>query len=84
MEPPFWYYPVQQSLGAVLFRMGRFEDAHRAFGAALSEAPANGWALYGLAETERKLGRKAEAAAADAALKRAWAGDGRWLRMDRL
>lgn len=84
MEPPFWYYPVQQSLGAALYQMGRFEEARTAFNTALVQSPGNGWALYGLAASERALGRKAEAAAADAAFQRAWSGDHRWLKMDRL
>lgn len=84
MEPPFWYYPVQQSLGAVLYRARRFDEARDAFTAALAQSPGNGWALYGLAATERNLGHDAEAAAANAALDRAWAGERRWLNMDRL
>ncbi len=84
MEPPFWYYPVHQSLGASLYRARRFDEAAEAFTAALARAPNNGWALYGLAEAERASGRKLQAAAAEAALKRAWAGDPRWLRMDRI
>ena len=84
MEPPFWYYPVHQSLGASLYRARRFDEAAEAFTAALARAPNNGWALYGLAEAERASGRKLQAAAAEAALKRAWAGDRRWLRMDRI
>ena len=84
MEPPWWYYPVHQSLGAALYRAGRYDDAQQAFTAALARSPNNGWALYGLAESERALGNPAKAAAARAALKRAWMGDPRWLRMDRL
>jgi tetratricopeptide (TPR) repeat protein len=84
MEPPFWYYPVHQSLGAALYREGQYDKARDAFMAALARAPNNGWALYGLAETERALGHAAEAAAAAAALKRAWSGDEKWLTMDRL
>jgi tetratricopeptide (TPR) repeat protein len=84
MEPPWWYYPVHQSLGAALYRSGRYDEAREAFTAALAKAPNNGWALYGLAATERAEGRKLQAAAADAALKRAWLGDPRLLRMDRL
>ena len=84
MEPPYWYYPVRQSLGAALYRAGRHEEARAAFRAALARSPNNGWVLYGLAETERALGHRPEAAAADAALGRAWLGDRRWLRMDRL
>ena len=84
MEPPFWYYPVQQSLGAALYRAGRYNDAQQAFTAALAKYPGNGWALYGLAASEQKLGRRAQAAAATAALNRAWMGDPKWLRMERL
>jgi tetratricopeptide (TPR) repeat protein len=84
MEPPFWYYPVHQSLGAALYRAGKYQEAQEAFTAALARYPNNGWALYGLAASERALGRKPFAAAAQAALNRAWMGDPRWLRMDRL
>lgn len=84
MEPPWWYYPVRQSLGAALYRAGRYGEAQEAFTAALAKAPNNGWALYGLAASERALGRRAHAAAAQMALNRAWSGDPRWLRMERL
>jgi tetratricopeptide (TPR) repeat protein len=84
MEPPYWYYPVRQSLGAAFYRAGRYDDAAQAFTAALAQSPNNGWALWGLAASERAAGRTLQAAAADAALKRAWLGDPRWLRMDRL
>jgi tetratricopeptide (TPR) repeat protein len=84
MEPPFWYYPVHQSLGAALYRAGKYQEAQEAFTAALARYPNNGWALYGLAASERALGRKPFAAAAQAALGRAWMGDPRWLRMERL
>ena len=84
MEPPYWYYPVHQSLGAALFRAGRHEEARKAFAAALEQSPNNGWALYGLAASERALGNRTAAAAAQAALDKAWSGDKRWLRMERL
>lgn len=84
MEPPFWYYPVNQSLGAALFQAKRFKDARDAFGAALEQSPNNGWVLFGLAASERALGRSEQARAAEAALAKAWSGDRRWLRMDRL
>jgi tetratricopeptide (TPR) repeat protein len=84
MEPPFWYYPVRQSLGAALYRAGKLEEARQAFREALLRSPNNGWALYGLAQTERKLGHRLEAAAANQALSRAWLGSKGWLRMERL
>ncbi|MCG2842599.1 hypothetical protein L6Q21_16615 [Sandaracinobacter sp. RS1-74] len=83
-EPAYWYYPVQQSLGAALFLDGRAAEASEAFRAALAQTPDNGWALYGLARSEAALGRKAEAAAARQAFAKAWLGDPDWLRMERL
>jgi hypothetical protein len=51
MEPPYWYYPVRQSLGAVRLRQGRLDDAEKAFRESLARVRSNGWALAGLAET---------------------------------
>ncbi|MBE1526790.1 tetratricopeptide (TPR) repeat protein [Sphingopyxis sp. OAS728] len=83
-EPTYWYYPVKQSLGAALFQKKRYGEASEAFRGALAQAPNNGWALYGLKRSEAAQGHKLEAAAADRALSKAWLGDARWLRMDRL
>ena len=83
-EPTYWYYPVQQSLGAALFRAGRYGEASSAFRTALTQAPNNGWALYGLERSETAQGNRVEAAAANRALSKAWLGNKRWLRMDRL
>jgi tetratricopeptide (TPR) repeat protein len=84
MEPPYWYFPVHQSLGAALYRARQYSAAREAFETALSQSPNNGWALFGLAASERALGRKVQAAAARLALKKAWSGNPAWLRMDRL
>ncbi len=83
-EPPYWYYPVHQSLGAALYRAGAYREARDAFETALLQSPNNGWALYGLAAAERALGRSDEAVAANSALNKAWSGDRAWLKMDRL
>lgn len=83
-EPPYWYYPVHQSLGAALYQAGRPDQAADAFRLSLAQTPNNGWALYGLARAEAAQGHAAEAAAAERSLKTAWLGDARWLRMDRL
>jgi tetratricopeptide (TPR) repeat protein len=83
-EPPYWYFPVRQSLGAALLAAGQKEAARDAFRGALIQAPDNAWALYGLAQAEASLGNRLEAAAARRSLARAWLGDPRWLRLDRL
>ena len=38
-EPPYWYYPVRQSLGAALLQAGRVSEAEAQFQAALKRAP---------------------------------------------
>ena len=55
-EPPHWYYPVRQSLGAALLRAGRLDEAEKAFRESLAQTPSNGWALQGLMEVYRQRG----------------------------
>jgi tetratricopeptide (TPR) repeat protein len=83
-EPPHWYYPVRQSLGAVLVRLNRLDDAEEAFRASLVRAPNNGWALYGLSEVYARMGRKDARADMRRRLDRAWAGDRGNLQLARL
>ncbi|WP_298669582.1 hypothetical protein [uncultured Sphingomonas sp.] len=83
-EPSFWYYPVSQSLGAALLRAGKADEASQAFRAALAQTPSNGWALYGLIQSEEARGARLEAAAARAAFDRVWLGDRRWISLSRL
>ncbi len=84
MEPPYWYYPVRQSLGAVLLQTGQVEEAEQAFRASLTKTPHNGWALYGLTEALKAQGRTAEAEQTAERLARAWAGDRGQLALNRL
>lgn len=83
-EPPFWYYPVEQSLGAAYFKAGRFADAKKAFRAALFDAPNSALALYGLAQSERRLGNRPEQMAAERAFKAVWRGDTERLDLGRI
>src|SRR5262249_2832274 len=48
MEPPYWYYPVRQSLGGVRLRQGKLDAAETAFRESLVRVRNNGWALAGL------------------------------------
>jgi tetratricopeptide (TPR) repeat protein len=83
-EPPRWYYPVNQSLGAAYFKAGQFDEARGAFRAALFDAPNNALALYGLVQTERRLGHPLEAQAAQQAFDSVWMGEDEWLDMNRI
>lgn len=48
-EPPPWFYPIRQSLGAVLLAAGRAKEAEAVYRADLKEHPENGRSLFGLA-----------------------------------
>jgi tetratricopeptide (TPR) repeat protein len=52
-EPPAWYYPVRESLGAALLRAGKADEAEKVFRADLLRNPNSGWSLFGLAESLR-------------------------------
>jgi tetratricopeptide (TPR) repeat protein len=47
-EPPPWYVPVRQILGAVLLDIGRPVEAEKVYNEDLRQYPENGWSLYGL------------------------------------
>ena len=84
MEPPYWYYPVRQTLGAVLTLNGEHQKARDAFRESLQKVPNNGWALYGLAQTYARQGLQREARAVGKHLARAWSGDRKHLDLARL
>ncbi len=72
-EPPAWYYPTRQALGAALLKAGKPADAEAAYREDLKRYPGNGWSLYGLAESLNARGRVTEALAAKKRFTRAWA-----------
>ncbi|MGB1875473.1 MAG: tetratricopeptide repeat protein [Rhodospirillaceae bacterium] len=74
MEPPYWYYPVRQSLGAAYLAAGRTDDAERALKASLIDAPNNGLALFGLAEVYKAKGDVVAAKHTEGLLEDAWVG----------
>jgi tetratricopeptide (TPR) repeat protein len=71
-EPPFWYYPTRQSLGAALLADGRAAEAQLVFEADLAQYPMNGWSLYGLTEALNAQGRTALAEAARQRFETVW------------
>ncbi|MEE2778702.1 MAG: hypothetical protein VYE73_18285 [Acidobacteriota bacterium] len=73
MEPPYWYYPVRQTLGRALLDAGRAGEAEVVYRQDLERVPRNGWSLHGLARSLEAQGKTAEAAEATARFDEAWA-----------
>ncbi|MEN8136373.1 MAG: hypothetical protein ABFS18_12700 [Thermodesulfobacteriota bacterium] len=72
-EPPTWYYPVRQSLGALLLDLDRIEEAEAVFRKDLLKNAENPWSLYGLTQCLKIKGATALAADAEKRFRRAWA-----------
>ena len=60
-EPPFWYYPTRQSLGRVLIKAGKLEEAEAVFKKDLEGYPRNGWSMFGLYKVLEIQGKTEEA-----------------------
>lgn len=73
MEPPFWYYPTRQSLGAALLAAGRAGEAEAVYRRDLEDYPHNGWSMFGLAESLAAQGRTDEAAEVREMFAHVWA-----------
>jgi tetratricopeptide (TPR) repeat protein len=72
-EPPPWYFPSGEALGAALIVMGRYDEAEAAFLAVLKEFPDDGRALFGLAESLRRRGAPTTVVApVERSFSRAW------------
>jgi len=71
-EPPKWYYPIRQSLGAALLKAGRNAEAEQVYRDDLKRFPENGWSLYGLATALKAQGKTAEASAVEKRFASAW------------
>jgi len=69
-EPPDWFTPTRQALGAALLRAGQPAAAERVYREDLARTPENGFSLLGLAQSLTAQGK--DATAARARFTRAW------------
>jgi tetratricopeptide (TPR) repeat protein len=60
-EPPDWYYPVRESLGAALLSAGKPAEAEVVFREGVRRSPRNGRLLFGLMESLSAQGKAEEA-----------------------
>jgi tetratricopeptide (TPR) repeat protein len=71
-EPPVWFYPLRESLGAALLQSGRAADAERVFRDDLIRHPRNPRSLFGLHRSLLAQQRDADAASVQRAFDAAW------------
>jgi tetratricopeptide (TPR) repeat protein len=71
-EPPPWYAPPRQLLGAVLLEEGRAAEAESVYLEDLRQYPKNGWSLLGLSQSLRAQGEGAKADWAKQGFEAAW------------
>jgi tetratricopeptide (TPR) repeat protein len=72
-EPPAWYYPVRESLGAALVRAGQAAEAETVFREGVRRSPRNGRMLFGLMEALRAQGKNEQAEWVRKEYEAAWA-----------
>jgi tetratricopeptide (TPR) repeat protein len=73
-EPPAWYYPVRESLGAALLLSGDAVAAESAFREGLQRSPNNGRMLFGLLESLKAQGKSDAARWVQKEFDTAWKG----------
>ena len=71
-EPPVFFYPVRESLGAALVLSGKPVEAERVFREDLKRHPRNARSLFGLRESLTKQGKGADAEWVKRAFDEAW------------
>ena len=71
-EPPDWFYPVRESLGAVLLLNGNATEAEKVFREDLDRNPRNPRSLFGLAEALRAQNRAYDAQFVDKQFQSNW------------
>lgn len=71
-EPPDWFYPVRESLGAVLLMNGNAPEAEKVFREDLERNPRNPRSLFGLGEALRAQNRAYDAQFVDKQFQSSW------------
>ncbi len=83
-EPPAWYYPVRESLGAALLRAGNAAEAEAVFRDGIRRSPRNGRMLFGLVEALKAQSKTEDAASVSREFDAVWAKSDIKLRIEDL
>ncbi len=81
-EPPDWYYPMRESLGALLLRNGEAAEAEKVFREDLSKNPNNPRSLFGLWKALEAQKKTSEAESTRRMFDAGWKGDRSGLRLE--
>ena len=71
-EPPDWFYPVRETLGAVILLNGNATEAEKVFRADLDRNPRNPRSLFGLSEALKAQNRAYDAQFVDKQFQSNW------------
>jgi len=83
-EPPDWFFPVRESLGAALLMKGDKATAEKTFRDDLERNPRNPRSLFGLQQTLEKQGRSYDAGFIEEQFNTSWKGGANQLKMEDL
>jgi len=83
-EPPDWFFPVRESLGAALLMKGDDAGAEQVFRDDLDRNPRNPRSLYGLEQTLKKQGRDYDAGFVEKQFNASWKGGASTLKLEDL
>jgi tetratricopeptide (TPR) repeat protein len=81
-EPPDWYYPVRESLGAALLRDGQAAEAEQVFRDDLQKNPRNPRSLFGLWKSLEAQRKTVDAHWVQTSFNAAWHGGPDQLRIE--
>jgi len=71
-EPPEWFYPVRESLGAALLSAGKAAEAEQVFREDLRQNPRNPRSLFGLTQSLKAQQREVDAGWVERQFNEAW------------
>jgi tetratricopeptide (TPR) repeat protein len=80
-EPPSWFYPVRESLGAALFLGGQTSESEQVFRDDLQRNPRNPRSLFGLLQVLQLRGKVHDARFVRAEFDAAWRSDSHLLNL---
>ncbi len=83
-EPPDWFFPVRESLGASLLTAGDHAGAEKVFRDDLDRNPRNPRSLFGLQQTLKAQNRDYDASFVEKEFRASWKGDSKSLKIEDL